>query len=162
MALKKAKKSELIDGYAQSLKNAQSAVYVSFKGLGVSKQEELRKKLYAEKMSYTVVKKTLWDRAANAAGITGEAPLVTAEMAVLWGNDLLAPARIAHEFAKANKKAIAILGGIFDGAYKSATEMTTIATIPSREVLLSQIAFLLKSPMQRLAIGIDQVAQKKS
>ena len=162
MALTKAKKVELIDVYSESLKNAQSAVYVSFKGLGVAKQEQLRKKLFAEKMNYTVVKKSLWSIAAKAADIKGEAPAVSSEMAVLWGNDLLAPARIANEFAKANKKAIAILGGIFEGSYKDAAEMMTIATIPSREVLLSQIAYLLKSPVQRLAIGIDAVAQKKA
>lgn len=162
MALKKAKKVELIDSYADHLKNAQSAVYVSFKGMGVAKQEELRKKLFAEKMNYTVVKKSLWNIAAKAANITGESPAVTAEMAVLWGSDLLAPARIVYEFSRVNKKAVAILGGIFEGQYKDANEMMAIATIPPREVLLSQLAYLLKSPMQRLAIGIDAVAQKKS
>ena len=160
MALKKAKK--VVDSYAKSIATAESAVYVSFKGLGVLKQEQLRKKLFAEKMNYTVVKKSLWSIAAKAAGIKGESPAVGAEMAVLWGVDLLAPARIAHEFSKANKKAIAILGGIFDGSYKNAQEMMSIATIPSREVLLSQLAYLLKSPIQRLAIGIDAVAQKKN
>lgn len=162
MALKKAKKVELIDGYSEALKNAQSAVYVSFKGLKVSKQEELRKKLFAENMNYTVVKKTLWDRAVKAAGIQGESPAVGAEMAVLWGQDLLTPARVAHEFSKANKKSISILGGIFDGNFKNANEMMAIATIPPREVLLSQLAYLLKSPMQRLAIGINEVAKTKN
>lgn len=161
MALSKAKKVELIDSYTESLKHAQSAVYVSFKGLKVYKQEQLRKKLFVEKMNYTVVKKTLWDRAAAAAGIQGDSPAIDAEMAVLWGEDLLAPARIASEFAKANKKSISILGGIFEGNFKSAAEMTAIANIPTREVLLSQLAYLLKSPMQRLAIGINEVANKK-
>ncbi len=162
MALTKNKKVELISSYENAIKNSKSAVYVSFKGLSVGKQEELRKKLFAEKMNYTVVKKSLWDRAATANKITGDAPAVTAEMAVLWGDDLLVPARIASEFAKLNKKSVAILGGIFDGGYKDAVSMTQIANIPPREVLLSQLAYLLKSPMQRIAIAVSEVAKTKS
>ncbi len=162
MALKKEKKVELISSYDNAIKNSKSAVYVSFKGLSVGKQEQLRRKLFAEKMNYTVVKKSLWDRAALSNNITGESPVVTAEMAVLWGNDLLAPARIANDFAKENKKSIAILGGIFDGGFKDAAGMMKIATIPTREVLLSQLAYLLKSPMQRIAIAVSEVAKAKT
>ena len=162
MALTKNKKVELISSYENAIKNSKSAVYVSFKGLSVGKQEELRKKLFAEKMNYTVVKKSLWNRATVANGITGDAPEVTAEMAVLWGDDLLAPARIASDFAKLNKKNVAILGGIFDGGYKDAVSMTQIANIPPREVLLSQLAYLLKSPMQRIAIAVSEVAKSKN
>jgi large subunit ribosomal protein L10 len=162
MALKKEKKVELINLYENALKNSKSAVYVSFKGLPVSKQEGLRKKLFAEQMNYTVVKKSLWDRATSASKIRGEAPAVTAEMAVLWGNDLLAPARIANDFVKLNKKKMAILGGIFDGAFRDANGMLEIANIPPREVLLSQLAYLLKSPMQRIAIAVSEVAKNKN
>ena len=162
MALKKEKKVELISSYDNAIKNSKSAVYVSFKGLSVGKQEQLRRKLFAEKMNYTVVKKSLWDRAATDNKITGDAPAVTAEMAVLWGDDLLAPARIASDFAKENKKSIVILGGIFDGGFKDAASMIKIANIPTRVVLLSQLAYLLKSPMQRIAIAVSEVAKTKS
>ena len=50
--------------------------------------------------------------------------------------------------------------GVFD--FKSQKEMLSIATIPPREVLLSQLAFLLKSPMQRIAIGLSEVAKSKA
>ncbi len=54
-----------------------------------------------------------------------------------------------------------ILGGIFEGKFVDSTYMMELATIPSREVLLSKIAFLLKSPMQRLAIAVNEVSKKK-
>lgn len=57
---------------------------------------------------------------------------------------------------------LSILGGIFEGKFVSGEKMMEIATIPSREVLLSKIAFLLKSPMQRLAIAVNEVAKTKS
>jgi large subunit ribosomal protein L10 len=161
MALSKNKKVELVDSYSQALQGLKSAVYVSFKNLSVQKQETLRKKLFAENMHYTVVKKSLWQRAVKAKNISGTEPDIQAEMAVLYGDDLLAPARIANQFLKENKKSISILGGIFEGTFKNGAEMLAIANIPTREVLLSQIAFLLKSPMQRLAIGINEVAKKK-
>lgn len=162
MALKKAKKAELIDSYTQALKSSKSAVYVKFKGLPVKDTLVLRKALFAEKTGYTVVKKTLWKRAVDAVGITGDAPEVIEEMAVVWGEDLLAPARLSYEFGKTHKETFAILGGIFDGTFKSASEMMAIATIPPKEVLLSQLAYLLKSPMQRIAIAVSEVAKTKA
>jgi large subunit ribosomal protein L10 len=137
-------------------------VYVSYKDLPVSKQEGLRKALFGEGMHYTVVKKTLWNRTVDAANISGTKPEVTGEMAIVWGDDLLAPARLAYNFAKENKKSFTISGGIWDGGYKSGAEMMSIATIPTREVLLSQLAYLLKSPMQRFAIAVSEVAKTKN
>ena len=162
MALKKAKKVELIDSYTDALKGSKSAVYVKFKGLPVSETMELRSALFGENIHYTVVKKTLWTRATQAVGIKGEAPLVGEELAVVWGDDLLAPARLAYEFSKTHKDSFGIVGGIFDGEFKDAKAMMEIATIPGREVLLSQLAYLLKSPMQRIAIAINAVAEKKA
>lgn len=161
MALTRTKKAELIASYTDLLKNAKSAVYVKFKGLPVGETMDLRKKLFNEGVSYTVVKKTLWDRATNAVSIKGEAPKVGEELAVIMSQDLLAPARLTYEFAKTHKENFGIVGGIFDGEFKDQASMMAIATIPPREVLLSQLAYLLKSPMQRIAIAVSEVAKKK-
>jgi large subunit ribosomal protein L10 len=162
MALAKSKKVELVDKYADAVKNSDSAVYVSYKGLPVSKQDTFRKKLFANNLHYTVVKKSLWERAVTAAAVKGEAPVIADELAIVWGKDLLSPAREAFEFSKENKGVFTILGGIWEGEFKDAKAMMAIATIPPREVLLSQLAYLLKSPMQRLAIGINEVAKTKN
>jgi large subunit ribosomal protein L10 len=161
MALPKAKKVELIDSYKKALSTAASVAYVSFKALPVKQTEELRRALRAENSSYFVVKKTLWDLAVKDKKVTGEAPLVQSEMAVIVSEDLLVPARLSYEFSKTHKGKLTLMGGIFDGAFKSQQEMMVIATIPPRDVLLSQLAYLLKSPMQRLAIGINEVAKTK-
>jgi large subunit ribosomal protein L10 len=161
MALPRAKKAELIASYTDALKGAKSAVYVKFKGLSVADTSKLRSQLFSENTHYTVVKKTLWSRATDAVGIKGDAPQVGEELAVVWGADLLTPSRLSYEFSKAHKDTFAILGGIFDGVFKTQAEMLTIATIPPREVLLSQLAYLLKSPMQRIAIAVSEVAKTK-
>lgn len=162
MALSRTKKAELIEEYTSALQGSKSAVYVKFKGLPVGETSTLRKQLFGENLKYSVVKKTLWKRATDAVGIKGDAPAIGEELAVVYGDDLLSPARIAYEFGKTHKDTFGILGGIFDGQFKSQSEMLSIATIPPREVLLSQLAFLLKSPMQRIAIAVSEVAKKKA
>jgi large subunit ribosomal protein L10 len=162
MALTRAKKAELIASYTEALKGANSAVYVKFKGLSVADTSKLRSELFGENTHYTVVKKTLWKRATDAVGIKGDAPVTGEELAVVHGKDLLTPARISYDFSKAHKDTFAIIGGIFDGEFKSQKEMLSIATIPPREVLLSQLAYLLKSPMTRLAVGLSEVAKTKN
>ena len=162
MALTRTKKAELIASYTDALKGAKSAVYVKFKGLSVADTSTLRSQLFNENTHYTVVKKTLWNRALDTVGIKGDAPQVGEELAVVYGEDLLTPARLSYEFSKLHKESFAILGGVFDGVFKNATEMLSIATIPPREVLLSQLAYLLKSPMQRIAIAVSEVAKTKN
>ena len=162
MALKKSKKSELINAYSEAIKSSKSMVYVAFKNLPVKKQEILRKSLYANQIGYTVVKKTLWNIAVDKSGYKGDKPEVLSEMAVIHAKDEMSPAREAFAFAKANKGLFTILGGVWGSEYRDAKYMTSIATIPSREVLISQIAYLLKSPMQKLAIGISEIAKKKA
>ena len=162
MALKKEKKEELIGFYTEGLKKSKSAVYVKFKGLSVGETLKLRSTLFCENLKYTVVKKTLWNRATDACGITGDKPVVGEDLAVVYGDDLLSPARLSYEFFKTHKDTFGIVGGIFDGVFKDATAMMAIATIPPREVLLSQLAYLLKSPIQRLAIGLSEVSKTKT
>lgn len=162
MALPRAKKAELITSYTEAVKGAKSAVYVKFKGLSVADTSTLRSQLFSENIHYTVVKKTLWKRATDAVGIKGDAPLTGEELAVVYGEDLLTPARLSYEFSKAHKDTFTILGGIFDGEFKSQKDMLAIATIPPREVLLSQLAYLLKSPIQALAIGLSEVSKSKA
>jgi large subunit ribosomal protein L10 len=88
-------------------------------------------------------------------------PELTGEIAIAYSDDLLKPASGVYAFAKETKTPVEIMGGVFEGKYMDKGEMTDLATIPPREVLLSQIAFLLKSPIQRLAIAVNEVAKKK-
>jgi large subunit ribosomal protein L10 len=88
-------------------------------------------------------------------------PNLEGEVAVAYGSDPIAPAREIFNFQKTNKVPLNILGGVYEGKFVDGVYMKEIATIPSREVLLSKIAFLLKSPMQRLAIAVNEVAKTK-
>lgn len=162
MALKKAKKEEIVSDIEQSLKDAQSVVFVKFDKLTVADVNALRRSLQKDSVGYTVAKKTLLKRALGSKSIEGEIPELVGQVAVAFGTDPITPARGVYEFAKTHKENVSIIGGVYEGKYVDAAMMTSIATIPSREVLLSQIAFLLKSPIQRLAIAVNAVAGTKS
>ncbi|MFA7315479.1 MAG: 50S ribosomal protein L10 [Candidatus Paceibacterota bacterium] len=162
MALKKEKKVEIVADLDASLKDAQSAVFVKFDKLTVADVNALRRSLQKEGVGYTVAKKTLLKRALATRGIDGELPVLEGQIAVAYGTDLLAPAREVYAFQKGHKENISIVGGMFEGKYMNKQEMESIATIPPREVLLSQIAYLLKSPLQRLAIAVNAVAGQKA
>lgn len=162
MALKKAKKTEIVSDLEKSLKDAQSIVFVKFDKLTVADVNALRRSLQKDNVGYTVAKKTLLKRALGSKSIEGEIPELAGQAAIAFGVDPIASARGVYEFAKTHKENISILGGVYDGKYVDAGMMTSLATIPSREVLLSQIAFLLKSPMQRLAIAVNAVAGQKA
>jgi large subunit ribosomal protein L10 len=94
----------------------------------------------------------------KAEGVLPELP---GEVAIAYSEDEIGPAREIYNFGKTHKGLLNILGGIFEGKFVNGAHMMEIATIPSREVLLSKIAFLLKSPMQGLAIAVSEVAKKK-
>lgn len=162
MALKKQKKVEIVESLEASLKDAQSAVFVKFDKLTVADSNALRRILQKDGVGYTVAKKTLLKRVLDSKKIEGEMPELAGQIACAYGTDLLAPAREVYNFQKTHKENISIVGGVFEGKYMDKVQMEKIATIPPREVLLSQIAFLLKSPIQSLAIAVNAVANKKA
>lgn len=94
-------------------------------------------------------------------GLAGTAPVLEGEIGVAYSTDPLAAAREVFNFAKGKARPV-IAGGVYDGKYADKAEILAIATIPSREVLLSQIAYLLKSPLQRLAIAVNEVSKAKA
>lgn len=161
MAISKEKKVSIVASFTDMLKDAQSIAFVQFDRLSVKDASELRRALRASGVSYKVGKKTLLKRVLADMGIQGELPELPGEIAVAASTDALAPARGVYEFQKTHKDMVTLVGGVFEGSYKDKEHMLALATIPPREVLLAQIAFLLKSPLQRLAIAVNEVAKKK-
>lgn len=160
MPLLKSKKEEIIKDIEGVVKNSESLVFVNFHGLKVSDETTLRQDLRKEGVSYRVSRKTLLKRALQGKA-EGEIPELSGEVAIAYSKDEIASPREIYNFQKTHKGMLSILGGIFQGKFIGRDRMMEIATIPTREVLLSKIAFLLKSPMQRLAIAVNEVAKKR-
>lgn len=162
MAITRQKKEAIVAKVTDAFKDAGSVVFVKFKGLPVKDTTEMRRKLRAEGIGYTVAKKTLIKRALATKSYEGTLPELEGEIAVAYGEDMIAPAREVNNFAKTRKDQLSIAGGIFEGRFMSATEMTEIASIPSRQVLIGQFVNLINSPIQRVVIALDRIAEKKA
>ena len=161
MAITKEKKEEMLQNVTEAVKTSQSMVFVNFHGLSVSDVTELRKGLRDNEVAYKVAKKTIIKRALNDSTIEGEVPALDGEVAIAYGEDLIAPAREVYEFQKKHKESMQILGGIFEGRYMDKEEMTNIASIPPLQVLRGQFVNLINTPIQQLVVAMGQIAEKR-
>jgi large subunit ribosomal protein L10 len=161
MAIHKEKKAEIVSNVKDILSKSKSVVFVNFHKLPVSESTTIRKELRSKDVSFTVAKKTLTKRALAETQVTGELPALEGELALVYSADLLAPAREIFDFQKKLDGRVSILGGVFDGIYKSKEEMEVIASIPSRQTLYAQFVNLINSPIQGLVIALNAVAEKK-
>ena len=123
MAINKEKKKEIYEKTQGIIKDSGSIVFVNFHGLGVSDSTQLRNNLREEGSSYSVVKKTLVKKALDESSIEGEMPELDGELALAYGEDLIAPARGVYQFQKKHKENISILGGIFEGSFMNQEKM---------------------------------------
>ncbi|MFR8034929.1 MAG: 50S ribosomal protein L10 [Lachnospiraceae bacterium] len=147
--------SELLDG-------AQTAVLVDHRGLTVEQDTQLRKQLREAGVHYKVYKNTMIRFAIKGtefeslgAHLEGPTALATSK------TDATAAARILFEFAKKNP-ALELKAGVVEGAYYDEKGIAVIATIPSREVLLSKFLGSIQSPIANFARVIKQIAEKEA
>jgi len=158
--LQKSKKEKIIKELESAIKESDSLVFLNFHGMKVNDETILRRNLRDQGVNYKVSRKTLLARALKGRA-EGEIPELAGEVAIAYSKDNMAPAREIYNFQKIHKGILNILGGIFEGKFISGEKMMEIAMIPSREILLSKLAFLLGSPMQRFAMALSEVAKKK-
>ncbi|MDE1925514.1 MAG: 50S ribosomal protein L10 [Patescibacteria group bacterium] len=160
MAITRQKKGEIVAKVESLARQAKTIVFANFKGLNVASQNEMRKSLRAQNIGYTVAKKTLLRRGLEAGGFKGQMPEFNGEIAVAYGNDELAPAREVAVFVKKFPKQLALVGGVFGGAYVGKDEIISIASIPGMQALRTQFVQLINSPIQRFAVVLNAKAEK--
>jgi large subunit ribosomal protein L10 len=162
MPVTKDQKKEIVGKLSSIARDSKSVVFVNFHGLTVGDTSAMRKELREKGVEYFVSKKTLAKRALGEAGFQGEMPILDGELAMVYGSDLLAPAREVYEFQKKYKDGLTIIGGVFEGKFMDKEEMTGIALIPPLQVLYAQFVNLINSPIQRLAVVMNAIAESKS
>jgi large subunit ribosomal protein L10 len=142
------------------LEGASSIYLTDFTGMPVGMMSDLRRKCREADVEYRVVKDSLTRLAAERAGVESVIRFIDGPTALALGHsDQLAPARVLSEFARLNKlprlRAALVEGRIFDEA-----QVKTLATLPSREVLLAQFAAGIMSPLTGFAGIINQMMWK--
>lgn len=137
-------------------------MFANFRGLTVGETTALRKKMRTEGVSYLVAKKSIVKKILGEKSVSGSMPDLLGELTVISGDDVIAPARETFEFQRKNEGKLTILGGIYEGVYKSKEEMTALATIPSINVLRGMFVNVINSPIQGLVIALQAIAEKKT
>ena len=154
-------KQPIVEAIKEQLDGAKGAVLVDYRGLTVEQDTELRKALRKENVIYKVYKNTMIKRAVEG---TEFEPLVAdlegPTAIAISKEDATAPGRTLAKMAK-TMKALELKAGVIEGTYYDAKGMQVVATIPSREELLSKLLGSLQSPMANFARVIDQIAQSK-
>src|SRR5699024_6250032 len=154
-------KQAVVTEIADKLKSAATVVVVDYRGLNVSQVTELRKNLREQGVEFKVYKNTMSRRAAEEAGFEGLNEHLTGPNAIAFSNeDVIAPAKVLHEFAKENE-ALEIKAGIIEGEVANVEEIKALATLPSREGLLSMLLSVLQAPVRNLALAAKAVADQK-
>ena len=164
MPLKKEQKVKLVDEIGADIKKKGAVIFIDFKGVKIKPLEKLRQELKASGSALRVVRKSFLTRAVHDAfgkedyGVFN-AKKLDGQVAVIFG-DVLTAAKSCASFAR-QEKTFKFLGGIFEGRVLSAQETIALAAIPSRQELLAQLAFVLNSPIQGLAIAFNEISKKK-
>jgi large subunit ribosomal protein L10 len=153
-------KQPIVDEISEQIKDAQSVVIVDYRGLTVAQDTELRKQLREAGCTYKVYKNTMMKRAFAGTDCEQLSDLLEGTNAVaISKDDATAPARIIAKVAK-DAPALEIKAGIVEGTLYDADGMKTIASIPSRDELLSRLLGSLQSPITNFARVLKQIADK--
>ena len=155
-------KAKAAQELADKFKGASSIVLMDYIGINVADDTELRAELRNEGVEYSVVKNTLLEHAFEDAGYADMKQYLKGTTAVAIGSDPIAPERVLKKYAdKFGNKMFHFKGGIVDGQVVSLDELMELATLPSRDGLISVLAGTLNGLIAGLARGISEVAKLK-
>ena len=138
------KKKAIVAELKDKLTSAKGAVLVSYKGLTVAQDTELRSELRKAGVNYHVVKNTMTRIAAQESGLDDMVQYLEGTTAMAYSmDDAVAPAKVISEFIKKNNLAdqgiLTVKAGIVEGKVVGADEVKAIASLPSREVLIGKL-----------------------
>ena len=152
-------KQPIVQEISENIKEAQSVVVVDYRGLTVAEDTQLRKELREAGVTYKVYKNTMMNFAFKGTDFESLAPVLEGPSAIaIATEDATASARILAKFAKANP-ALEIKAGVVEGTFYDANGMKAVASVPSREELLSKLLGSLQSPITNLARVLNQIAE---
>ena len=146
-------KKLIVADLTEKFKNAQSVVVVDYTGLNAKQTTDLRKQLRENNVEYIVAKNTLLKRAADECGYGALADTFTGVTAVVK------PANIICKFVKDNK-ILTIKGGVAEGEVIDVAKVEALGALPSKEVLLSKVAYCFKAPLQKVAMVLEAKRRK--
>jgi len=160
LSLNRNEKAAVVADVAAQVARSQTLALAEYRGLTVEHLNKLRVDARAKGVYLHVLKNTLARRAVTGTPFEVAAESMAGPLIYGFSEDAVAAAKVIADFAKGNDKLV-IKAGAYAGKALDANGVKALAAIPSKEVLLSQIAGLLKSPVQRMAAVVAALAAKR-
>jgi large subunit ribosomal protein L10 len=155
--IKEAKVAEI----KEKMGKAQGIIFAKYQGLTVEEDTLLRKTLREAGVEYKVYKNSLTTLAAKELGLDGIVSYLEGPVSVAFGyEDPTAPARILNDFAKEHKL-LELKAGIVQGEIFDSKQVTQLATIPPKDVLIAKLLGSFKAPLSNLAYLLNAIKESK-
>ncbi len=160
MSLNRSEKEAVISDVTGLAAKAQTLVMAEYRGIKVADMTKLRVAARSSGVALSVLKNTLARRAVAGTGFEVASDMMTGPLIYGFSEDAVAAAKVVAEFAKTNDKLV-IRGGSYGGKVLDVNGVKTLASIPTKEVLLAQLLGLMQSPISRTARVLAAIAEKK-
>jgi large subunit ribosomal protein L10 len=160
LSLNRNEKAAVVSDVAAQAAKAQTLALAEYRGLTVEALNKLRVTARAQGVYLHVLKNTLARRAVAGTSFEVASESMVGPLIYGFSEDAVAAAKVIADFAKTNDKLV-IKGGAYGGKALDVNGVKALAAVPSKEVLLSQVAGLLKSPVQRTAAVLAALAQQR-
>jgi large subunit ribosomal protein L10 len=160
LSLNRNEKATVVTDVAAQAARSQTLALAEYRGLTVAHMDALRRQARDKGVYLHVLKNTLARRAVAGTPFEVAAEAMSGPLIYSFSEDAVAAAKVISDFAKTNPKLV-VMGGAYAGKALDAAGVDALASIPSREVLIAQVAGLLKSPIQRMAGVLAAVAEQR-
>jgi large subunit ribosomal protein L10 len=148
-------KIEILRDTQERIRDVRGLYLADFSGMSVEKLSMLRKNCREQGVQFRVIKNTLLKRAFNERGITELDPFLDGPTGLVFSPDNeMSPARILADFAKAHERP-RLKAAVVDGRLFDEKAIAVLATLPSREILLSQVLSVFIAPMTQFLGAIE-------
>jgi len=154
--MNRTEKEKLVAELKAKIKGAPALYYTDFTGLNVKRMTDLRRRLRKAHIEYVVIKNTLALRAVNESGLVAER--LRGPTGLVVAKDPVAAAKVLRDFAKENDQKPAVKGGMLEGRKIAVEQVKQLASMPSREQMLAELAAGLQSPLAALVGALSGVS----
>ncbi|PXX38481.1 MULTISPECIES: 50S ribosomal protein L10 [Aquitalea] len=161
MSLNIEDKKAVVAAVAAELAAAQTLVIAEYRGIEVSSMTKLRAQAREQGVYLRVLKNTLVRRAVAGTQFEALAEQMVGPLVYGISADPVAAAKVLHQFAKADDKII-VKAGSYNGDVLNAAQVAELASIPSREELLSKLLYVMQAPVAGFARALAALAEKQA
>ena len=156
-------KIKIVKNIEEKFKNSSGLYFTKYTGMNVTQATKLRKIFRENSVEYKISKNTLTKIAAINAGYDEEqiSKFLDGQIGIAYSDsDPTAPAKVIKDFKKDNDECLDVVGLIFEGEFFEPEKYKQLASLPSKEELLTKFVVGLNSPMTKFSSALNSVMGK--